>query len=312
MKKIFTVAFVILTSLIVPHYSQAQSSFGFVVGGDLDKFYPVTFSDPNFWGPDRATEFEIGRQIHDDSQWRGSLIARFRYHINGWGAGAHFIDVDMNQGYNGINDNKFIAGWEDVTYTNNAGCIVVWLRGGNTSYQFKSDATVTVTKYDSPDLLPYKPDNHTPITYKTAVEDYTQMAASITSRNLYNMSPYTHFFNSAVAINTPDAKGYRLAVNGDAIFTKVKVKQLGNWPDYVFKTGYALPSLQTLAQFIKENQRLPGIPSAEEIKKDAQDLGEIQRLQMQKIEELTLYIIELNKKLEAQAQRIEQLESGKK
>ncbi|RBL91732.1 hypothetical protein [Chitinophaga flava] len=312
MKKFFTVAFVILLSFIVPHYSQAQSDFSFVVGGDLDKFYPVTFSDPNFWGPNRATEFEIGRQVHDDSQWRGSLIVRFRYHINGWGSGAQFIDVDMNQGYNGINDNKFIAGWEDVTYANNANCIVVWLRGGNTSYHFHSAATVAVTKYDTPELLPYKPDNHAPITYKTTLDDYTQIAANITGRNLYNMSPYTNFFNSAVAINTPDAKGYRLAVNGDAIFTKVKVKLLGNWPDYVFKTGYELPSLQTVEQFIKENQRLPGIPSAEEIKKDAQDLGEIQRLQMQKIEELTLYILELNKKLEAQAQKIEQLEARKK
>ncbi|MBC9934435.1 TMF family protein [Chitinophaga qingshengii] len=312
MKKYCTIVFIILIQLILPRYSQAQSNFGFTVGGDLDKFYPVTFSDPNFWGPDRATEFEIGRQIHDDSQWRGSLIAKFRYHTNGWGAGAHFIDVDMNQGYNGINDNKFIAAWEDITFTNNSNCIVLWLRGGGTTYQFHSASTITVTKYDAPNLLPYQPENHAPITYKTAVEDFAQTYANITARNFYNMSANTHFFNSAIAINTNDAKGYRLAVNGDAIFTRAKVKSFGNWPDYVFKADYELPSLEKLAQIIRESQHLPGIPSAEEIKKEGQDLGEIQRLQMQKIEELTLYILELNKKLENQSRRIEQLEAAKK
>lgn len=113
------------------------------------------------------------------------------------------------------------------------------------------------------------------------------------------------FPNGNVSIGTSNAQGYKLAVNGEAIFTKAKVKEFGNWPDYVFNKDYQLPSLAEVEKYIQQNKHLPGIPAAAQVKKDGLDIGSNQAALLKKIEELTLYIIEQNKrieKLEADAQ----------
>lgn len=106
--------------------------------------------------------------------------------------------------------------------------------------------------------------------------------------------------NGSVGIGTTDTEGYKLAVNGAAIFTRVKVKAYSAWPDYVFSDNYSLPSLQSLEQFITTNKHLPEIPAEKEVQAEGQDLGEMNRLLLKKVEELTLYIIQLNKKVDAQ------------
>ncbi|RPE12644.1 hypothetical protein EGT74_03595 [Chitinophaga lutea] len=116
-------------------------------------------------------------------------------------------------------------------------------------------------------------------------------------------------WNSAgkVGIGTTDTKGHSLAVNGSAIFTRVIVKNYSNWPDYVFDSTYQLASLRSVERYITANKRLPGIPAAGEVMQQGVDVAEMQQQQMKKIEELTLYIIELNKKLEKQQALIETL-----
>jgi hypothetical protein len=107
-----------------------------------------------------------------------------------------------------------------------------------------------------------------------------------------------------VGIGTTDTKGYQLAVNGNAIFTAVKIKPFANWPDYVFHSGYHLPSLSELEQYILRYNHLPEVPSEAEVKKDGLDLGENQATLLKKIEELTLYVIDLKKEIEQlQAER---------
>jgi hypothetical protein len=112
----------------------------------------------------------------------------------------------------------------------------------------------------------------------------------------------------SVGIGTLNTFGYKLAVNGDAIFTKVKVKSYGSWPDYVFNPDYSLPSLDEIEKFITANRHLPEIPSAKEIAANGLDLGDNQALLLKKIEELTLYIIDQNKKIEEQGRKIGELE----
>jgi hypothetical protein len=102
-----------------------------------------------------------------------------------------------------------------------------------------------------------------------------------------------------VAIGTTDPQGHKLAVNGDIIATKITVKSYGNWPDYVFKPQYKLPSLSEVKTYIDQNQHLPDMPSEQEINKDGVDLGEIVKLQTKKIEELTLYLIQLKEENES-------------
>ncbi|CAL1519022.1 hypothetical protein [Chitinophaga sp. MM2321] len=67
------------------------------------------------------------------------------------------------------------------------------------------------------------------------------------------------------------------------------------WPDYVFHPDYELPSLQYVERFIREHRHLPGVASEKEILKDGLDLGEMNKTLLQKIEELTLYVIDLKK-----------------
>lgn len=99
--------------------------------------------------------------------------------------------------------------------------------------------------------------------------------------------------------NTSAVTPYALAVNGTAIFTKAVVKLNSNWPDYVFEPEYGLLPIAQLEKYVQENKHLPGIPAAAEVSKEGIDLGNTQTQQLQKIEELTLYIIELNRKIEA-------------
>lgn len=100
--------------------------------------------------------------------------------------------------------------------------------------------------------------------------------------------------NVGIGTETPDAK---LAVNGDIHSKEVRI-DLNNWPDYVFDQNYILPTIAQAEQHIKEKGHLINMPSAETIETKGLELGEITRLQQEKIEELTLYIIELNKRIE--------------
>jgi len=97
---------------------------------------------------------------------------------------------------------------------------------------------------------------------------------------------------------TVTPSGYKLAVDGKAICTELLVRLVPNWPDYVFNNHYKLRGLTEVEEFIKKNNHLPGIPSAKEIETNGMNVGEMQKLQMEKIEELTLYIIELKKEIE--------------
>jgi hypothetical protein len=110
----------------------------------------------------------------------------------------------------------------------------------------------------------------------------------------------------AIAIGTSNPQGYKLAVNGTAIFTKVKVKTAGTWPDYVFQKGYPLPDLKELEAYLVKYRHLPGIASEAEVQQDGIDLGDHQAALLKKVEELTLYLIEENKTLKEQNARLQE------
>lgn len=100
--------------------------------------------------------------------------------------------------------------------------------------------------------------------------------------------------NVGIGVDNPT---YKLTVDGTIAARKVKVTQ-EQWADYVFHPDYKLPTLATVAQFIKDNNHLPNIPSEKEVKEKGIDLGEMNKLYLQKIEELTLYIIDLQHQLD--------------
>lgn len=96
--------------------------------------------------------------------------------------------------------------------------------------------------------------------------------------------------------NLPDSE-YLLAVDGKIISEEVRVELSGSWPDYVFKDDYQLTPLNQLESEIESLGHLPGIPSAQQVENDGFELGDMQKRMMEKIEELTLYMIEANKEI---------------
>lgn len=111
--------------------------------------------------------------------------------------------------------------------------------------------------------------------------------------------------NVGIGTNTPKEK---LSVNGNIRAHEIKV-ETANWPDYVFRVNYQLPSLKETEQYIKEKGHLPGIPSAIVVKEKGIDLGDMNARLLQKIEELTLHLIRIEKENEQQKNDINVLKS---
>ena len=114
------------------------------------------------------------------------------------------------------------------------------------------------------------------------------------------------YFNGMVGIGldpvtesaNASSSNYKLFVGGKVGAREVNVKASGAWPDYVFDTNYKLANLEEISSYVAQYKHLPDMPSAAEIETNGQSLGEIQRMQQQKIEELYLYIIKLEEKIQ--------------
>ena len=102
-----------------------------------------------------------------------------------------------------------------------------------------------------------------------------------------------------IGINTVnDVTEYALAVNGGIISTKVYIKEVNQWPDYVFDDHYSLMDLKDLKHYLADHRHLPGIPSEKEVLGSGYDLCEMQSAMLQKIEELTRYILLLQDEID--------------
>jgi hypothetical protein len=112
-----------------------------------------------------------------------------------------------------------------------------------------------------------------------------------TNFNLIAVTAGNYKGNIGIGITTPSEK---LSVNGNIKAKKLIVTQTG-WSDYVFADDYKLRSLSSLELFIKQNKHLPEVPSAKEVEEKGISVGENQALLLKKIEELTLYLIEIKK-----------------
>jgi hypothetical protein len=133
----------------------------------------------------------------------------------------------------------------------------------------------------------------------------TRIVVSDANGNLY----YKNVDSSSAFNGTLNSD---LAVNGRISAQKMLITQTGRWPDYVFSKQYQLPSLTEVENFIKQNNHLPGIPSAAEVEKKGIDVAANQATLLKKIEELTLYAIEQDKKLQKQEEEMAELKNQNK
>jgi hypothetical protein len=156
-------------------------------------------------------------------------------------------------------------------------------------------------------------------TYGTSIRTITQSAGNNTyglqffTQESY-LKPQTEKLrilgngNVGIGIANPNNK---LDVNGVIHSQEVKVDMTG-WSDFVFKKDYNLPTLEEVEKHIAEKGHLENIPSEEEVLKNGINLGEMNSKLLQKIEELTLYLIDLEKKNDKQSSQIEMLEKENK
>ena len=107
------------------------------------------------------------------------------------------------------------------------------------------------------------------------------------------------------------AAGYKVAIDGKVIAEELRINLSGDWPDYVFDASYELMPLDKLESLINKNKHLPGIPSANDVQNNGLIVGEMQTKMMEKIEELTLYIIELDKELKRINNELSTLKANK-
>lgn len=114
--------------------------------------------------------------------------------------------------------------------------------------------------------------------------------------------------NVGIGTITPSGK---LSVNGKIRTKEIKV-ETANWPDYVFLPSYKIPTLIEIEKYIKENGHLPWIPSAVEVEKNGVELCDISSKLLQKIEELTLHLIEKDKIITGLLERVDKLETRNK
>ncbi|MDN3588114.1 hypothetical protein QWY86_15630 [Pedobacter aquatilis] len=277
-----------------------QSGSTFLVHGDVDKFYPVVFQDAN-WINNRATEIEIGRSdVHMDENWRGSLMARFRFHATRWGNAASFVDADVIQRYNkySVQDVPFVAGYRDATGSNATFDFIIWLRGATTYHYFSNSQQSPVVYDGNQHALPFQEVNGPVHSFKTAVDPYLNNFGKSSTASIYAEGNGLNYMNGDLGLGTRDTKGFKLVVNGKIRTQEVRV-EADNWPDYVFDPEYKITPLQRIKTFIIKNKHLPEIPSASDIRQNGLELGEMNKLLLKKIEELTLHLIEKDEQVQA-------------
>lgn len=116
--------------------------------------------------------------------------------------------------------------------------------------------------------------------------------------------------NGNIGIGTTDPGNYKLAVEGKVGAREIIVTT-SPWADHVFNDEYNLKPLNEVESFIKEQKHLEGMPTAKDVEKNGANVGEVQAKLLEKIEELTLYMIEIKKENESMHSRIVELEKSR-
>ena len=154
---------------------------------------------------------------------------------------------------------------------------------------------------------------YTPISAGSNTSDYDWLKPDGSFPTSIDDDIYT---NGKVGINTStfpstvgdvDVSNYSLFAKGGILTEEVRVALSSEWPDFVFAKEYKLEPLKNVEEFINQNKHLKEVPSAAEVENNGIALGEMNKVLLLKIEELTLYLIEMNKKIDLQNAEIEKL-----
>ncbi|WP_299535733.1 fibronectin type III domain-containing protein [Ulvibacterium sp.] len=219
-------------------------------------------------------------------------------------------DSTADLSWTGATDNTAVTGYKiykdgvlEATLGNVSTHQVTGLTAG-TSYNF------TATALDAAG-------NESPVSNAVSV---TTNSSGGGGGTIWNEANSVASYTGNVAVGTGTVpNGYQMAIDGKLITEEVKVQLSGDWPDYVFAQFYDLPTLEEVEQHINEKGHLINMPSASEVEANGIELGEMNKLLLEKIEELTLYILQqeqdqkrLHKNLEALQKEVSQMRTKDK
>lgn len=127
----------------------------------------------------------------------------------------------------------------------------------------------------------------------------------------YNDDPATLYLkrDGSIGIGTNSTYNYKLAVAGKILTEEVMVQHLDQWYDHVFNEDYLLTGIDELNKYIKANHHLPGIPTTKDVLENGFGLAHMNGLLLQKVEELTLYIIDQEVRIKALEEKLEMNQS---
>lgn len=145
--------------------------------------------------------------------------------------------------------------------------------------------------------------------YTVKIEDASNSNGLVVSSGNYG-DPNGGDLGVIFLCKTTDNKDIlRVRSSGKTYAREILVNLNTSWPDYVFDENYKLNDLEKVADFVKENNHLPGVPSAAEVEKEGINVAEMDAVLLKKIEELTLYLIELKKENQIMKAEIEKLQN---
>lgn len=171
----------------------------------------------------------------------------------------------------------------------------------------RHDLTIgTVANSYNHNRIKFKPGGSSSGALQSTIYMYTANSTTSFSEKVRITTSGTSFFKGgSVGIGTGNVGSYRLAVNGKIRAKEVVVET--DWSDFVFEPDYEMLTLPEVETFISKNGHLPDVPSEEEVIENGVSVGKMESTLLQKIEELTLYLIEQNKKIESLETQVELL-----
>lgn len=204
----------------------------------------------------------------------GSLAGYNVTNVNA--TGSDNIYIGKQAGYNTTsgNTNTFIGGEAGYTNATGSGNVFIGYRAGTNETNPSNKLFITNSSTSQPTI------------YGDFSANFVSIGNNITLAK-----------RDAIAT----AGTYGLLVEKGILTEKLKVATLSSvdWADYVFENDYKRMSLEAVEQFVKENKHLPNVPTTEEMMANGSDLVKTDAKLLEKIEELTLYMIEMNKEIKA-------------
>lgn len=287
----------------------SQNYYGsFSVGGTSANYYPVLFSVSGVGGNSSLGKLSVYiDDVHANGSWSGSFHSEIEFISSNYGhMNTKIVSLTYVTG-SGSPYHDPIGNIADGSTDFGGSQMVIWLRGG-ANYQWSTTLNSRVSLIDANSAGSSKTSasgntlniltSQSPMVINAKNNRYFQSVGLGTAGNGY--------FGGNVGIGTTSPTE-KLSVNGNIRSKKLIITQTG-WSDYVFDSSYCLNPLTEVEQFIKINKHLPDIPSAKEVKKEGIDVGENQALLLKRIEELTLYMIEIQKGQKALEEKNAELE----